>query len=179
MMKSNRVAVRQLRGQITDGSCSISEEPGVYRWWFPKDLAFKLLTTLKGVDNGAIMKEQIDGNECWCLYFGISKDLRQRIKWHVAQRHSASAVRSGFLSTLRKTISALLQQDETASEQAVNDVLDQCYWDWCATPSHDDAKRIETKTLATGYFPLNVQENKGVDASIVRQLKQLRKAYKK
>lgn len=57
----------------------------------------------------------------------------------------------------------------------MNDVLDQCYWDWCATPSHGDAKRIETKTLATGHFPLNVQENKGVDSAVIKQLKQLRK----
>lgn len=178
-MKFNRSAAGLLRGQLADGSCHVAQEPGVYRWWFPKEVALRLLSALNGVDNGSIMKEQIDGKECWCLYFGISKDLRQRIKWHVAHHHSASAVRSGFLSTLRKTISALLHQDETASEQAVNDVLDQCYWDWCATPSHDDAKRIETKTLATGYFPLNVQENKGVNASIIRQLKQLRKAYKK
>lgn len=178
-MKYNRIEVKQLRDQLAEGSCNVPKGPGVYRWWFPKEVALKLLGALNGVDNGRIMKVQIDCIEFWCLYFGISKDLRQRIRWHVAQHHSASAVESGFLSTLRKTISALLHQDESASEQAVNEVLDQCYWDWCATPTHGNAIRIETATLSTGYFPLNIQKNKSVDASVVRQLKQLRKAYKK
>lgn len=178
-MKFNRIAVRQLQEQLAKRKCNVPEEPGVYRWWFPKEAALRLLSALKGVDNGSILKEQIDGKEYWCLYFGISKDLRGRIKWHIAQHHSASAIKSGFLSTLRHTISALLQQDESTSEQAVNDVLDQCYWDWCVTPSHAYAEQVEAQALSTGYFPLNIQKNKGVDASVIKQLNQLRKLHKK
>ncbi len=178
-MKYNRIAVKELRLQLSHRDCNVTTGPGVYRWWFPKTMALQLLKPLKGVDNSRILKEKIGGKEYWCLYFGISKDLRQRAKWHTMQKHSASAVKSGFLSTLRRTITALLGIDASKSEQQVNDVMDLAYWDWCATPTHDEAKLIETKTLAAGYFPLNVQENKGVDPSVVQQLKQLRKAYKK
>lgn len=178
-MNFNRISVKQLRRQFENKKCEIPQDPGVYRWWFPEQTALNLLKSLNGVDNNSVMKENIDGKECWCLYFGISKDLKQRIKWHVTQHHTDSSVKSGFLSTLRQTISAMLLIDETKSEEAVNDVMDQCYWDWCATPTHNDAKQIETETLSKGYYPLNVQGNKGVDPSIVNQLKQLRKTYKK
>ena len=173
-MQFNRTSIINLRNNFS----SIPKTPGVYRWWFPQPLAKELLSSLQGVDNGKIAKETIDGREYWCLYFGISKDLRQRIKWHTTQKHTPSAVKSGFLSTLRQTISAVLGIAESQSEDEVNKVMDQCYWDWCATSTHDKAKHVETQALANGYYPLNVQENKGVDAEVVRQLKELRHKYK-
>ena len=57
--------------------------------------------------------------------------------------------------------------------------MEYAYWDWCETLTYDEAKSIETDALSSGYFPLNVKENKGVKPSVVLQLKQLRKIYKK
>lgn len=95
-MNFNRISVKQLRRQFENKKCEIPQDPGVYRWWFPEQTALNLLKSLNGVNNNSVMKENIDGKECWCLYFGISKDLKQRIKWHVTQHHTDSSVKSGF-----------------------------------------------------------------------------------
>ena len=179
IMKYNRIAIKELRLQLLKRNCNVTTFSGVYRWWFLKDVALELLKNLNDIDNNRIMKEQIDGKEYWCLYFGISKNLRQRIKWHTTQKHSTSTVKNGFLSTLRQTISAILNIDETKSEQKVNEIMEYAYWDWCETLTYNEAKSIETDALSSGYFPLNVKENKGVKPSVVLQLKQLRKIYKK
>ena len=178
-MKFNRVSVGAVKAQDPRFR-DIPKEPGVYRWWFPRDLAEKLLEPLAGVDTKQISKKKIiDGKEYWCLYFGIAKDLRQRIRWHACQKHSPSAVKHGFLSTLRQSISALLGLDQTMSAAAVSDVLEQCYWDWCPTVTKEKAEAIEKERLSNEYFPINIQGNKEVDLSVIKQLKELRKKHKK
>lgn len=69
--------------------------------------------------------------------------------------------------------------DQTTSTDKVNDILEQCYWDWEITDTKDTAKNIEKTELSNGYFPLNVQENKSVPPSVLAQLKELRKRHKK
>ena len=125
-MNYHRVLVKDLK-EKDPKFLSVAKEPGVYRWWFPRDLAEKLLKPLTGVDTKQISKEIVDGEEYWCLYLGIAKDLRQRIRWHACQKHSPSAVKHGFLSTLRQSISALLGLDQTMSAADVSDVLEKCY----------------------------------------------------
>ena len=126
-MKYNRIAIKELRLQLLKRNCNVTTLSGVYRWWFLKDVALELLKNLNVIDNNRIMKEQIDGKEYWCLYLGISKNLRQRIKWHTTQKHSTSTVKNGFLSTLRQTISAILNIDETKSEQKVDEIMEYAY----------------------------------------------------
>lgn len=178
-MNYHRVLVKDLKEQDPK-FLSVAKGPGVYRWWFPRDLAEKLLMPLAGVDVKRIRKEEIiGGEEYWCLYLGIAKDLRQRIRWHACQKHSPSAVKHGFLSTLRQSISALLGLDQTMSAAAVSDVLEQCYWDWCPTATKEKAEAIEKEQLSSEYFPINIQGNKEVDLSVIKQLKELRKKHKK
>ena len=178
-MNYHRVLVKDLK-EKDPKFLSVAKEPGVYRWWFPRDLAEKLLEPLAGVDTTQISKKEIvDGEEYWCLYFGIAKDLRQRIRWHACQKHSLSAVKHGFLSTLRQSISALLELDQTMSAAAVSDVLEQCYWDWCPTATKGDAEDIEKEQLTKVYFPINIQGNKKVGSAVIKRLKELRKKHKK
>lgn len=177
-MKFNRISVGAVKAQDPRFR-DIPKEPGVYRWWFPRGLAEKLLKPLAGVKINLIRKEIIDGKEYWCLYFGIAKDLRQRIRWHTCQKHSPSAVKHGFLSTLRQSISALLGLDQTMSAADVSDVLEKCYWDWCPTATKEDAEDIEKEQLISGYFPINIQGNKNVDPAVIKRLKELRKKHKK
>lgn len=179
-MNSNRIEVKKLRLQFANKYCNIPTEPGVYRWWFPKEIAEKLLLPLECVDNKSIDKDDVNGEQYWCLYLGISKNLRQRIRWHIAQKHTRSAVDSGYLSTLRKTISALLdsKKNPMETEQAVNKVLDECYWDWETMPTHPEAKKKEKEILSENYLPLNIQDNKVVDYSVINKLKDLRREYK-
>ena len=65
-MKFNRVSVGAVKAQDPRFR-DIPKEPGVYRWWFPRDLAEKLLEPLAGVDTKQISKKKIiDGKEYWC-----------------------------------------------------------------------------------------------------------------
>ena len=178
-MKFNRISVGAVKAQDPRGR-DIPKEPGVYRWWFPRDLAEKLLEPLAGVDTTQISKKEIvDGEEYWCLYFGIAKDLRQRIRWHACQKHSPSAVKHGLPSTLRQSISALLGLDQTMSADKVSDVLEKCYWDWYPTATKGDAEDIEKEQLTKVYFPINIQGNKKVGSAVIKRLKELRKKHKK
>ncbi len=177
-MNYHRVLVKDLK-EKDPKFLSVAKEPGVYRWWFPRDLAEKLLKPLADVDTKQISKEIVDGGEYWCLYLGIAKDLRQRIRWHACQKHSPSAVKHGFLSTLRQSISALLGLDQTMSAADVSDVLEKCYWDWCPTATKGDAEDIEKVQLISGYFTINIQGNKNVDPAVIKRLKELRKKHKK
>lgn len=177
-MNFNRVSVKLLKEQDPRFT-SIPKEPGIYRWWFPKETAQQLLSSIHGIETNRICKEVIQGEEYWCLYFGIAKDLRQRIRWHACQKHTASAVKHGILSTLRQSISALLQLDQTTSTDKVSELLERCYWDWLSTASKEDAKIIEKREISKGYFPINIQENKSVAPTVLAQLKSLRKEHKK
>lgn len=177
-MNFNRISVKLLKEQDPRFT-SIPKEPGIYRWWFPKETAQQLLSSIHGIETNRIRKEVIQGEEYWCLYFGIAKDLRQRIRWHACQKHTASAVKHGILSTLRQSISALLQLDQTTSTDKVSELLERCYWDWLSTASKEDAKIIEKREITKGYFPINIQENKSVAPTVLAQLKSLRKKHKK
>ena len=47
-----------------------------------------------------------------------------RAKWHVTQKDSISAIKRGFISTLRQTISALLDEDMSKSTDSINQLMD-------------------------------------------------------
>jgi len=155
---------------------------------FPEERAKSLLSALAGVDYESIEKEEINGKQYWCLYFGSSSDLVQRFYWHTTQGHSTTAIKNSALSTLRQTICALLKinQSDATAKQKVDDILDECYWEWYATSSIEDPEIIEKEELEKGYYPLNIRDNEGVrnkhknvKPSIPTQLTDLRREYKK
>ncbi len=165
---------------IRKTSQMVSNEPGWYRWWFDEDGTSTILKPLADlVQTSKLQQRKIDGKVYYALYFGISKELNNRLKWHITQHHTASSVKSGFLSTLRQTISALLGINMTDSENAVNDYIDKhCYLEYDCTSSHAAAKQIEASELSSGYYPLNIQENKVLPKDVQNKLKKLRKTYK-
>lgn len=172
----NHISEKELHSQQNHETYAVPEESGICRCWLPSKIAGKLMENVLHTEDtvksimmwNSIIKKQIHSEPYWCLYQEASENLRHSVGWGIIQLHSTSDIETAALSKLQELIEALPRQEESSSEQTVNDVLNQCYWDWCATPSHDNAKRIVTEVLSTGYFPLNVQENKGVDASIVR-----------
>ena len=182
-MMTHIESVAQLRKMIENKTLSVNNCPGVYRWWFREDVAQRLLSNLPQVDTKRISKRMLDdGNHCyWALYFGISKDLQQRIVWHISQSHTPSAVKTGFLSTLRQTISALLNQDMTKCQDAVNCILNTCYWEWDYVATEEDADDIETKELSQYQYiyPLNVAKNKTVSKEHLKCLTKLRRDFRK
>lgn len=174
-------SVTTLRAQIASRSLQASPKPGCYTWWFDEDGKNTILSPLNGlVDHSKIATRQINGRDFYALYFGSSKDLKARIKWHIGQKHAASTVGYGFLSTLRQTLSALLGLDMSKSEQAVNDFIDaHCWLEYDHCPSLAEAKQREKAQLCDGYYPLNIRGNKGVGKSVLAKLSEIRKQFKK
>lgn len=162
------------------------EKPGLYKWWFPKyefDLFLANLSSQIAMNVSKIENKIIDGTLYYALYIGKAEkeNIRARMKWHIAQKHTKSAVRSGTLSTLRQTISSLLGLDMTNSEDEVNKCMDTAYIEFCELPKDEISK--EEMSLINGEFllPLNIQGNKKAEEfapGLVPQLKKLRKTHK-
>ena len=178
----NLIKVSTLREQLSNRTSSI--EPlrgGVYCWWFKREAAQTLLAKLPLTQEelAKIQEREIEGESYLALYFGISKDMLARAKWHTLQKHSPSAVKHGTLSTLRQTISALLGEDMSKSERDVNKFIDDnCYWEW----EYDEKyKQRETDELSstTKCYPLNIQGNKTVNKEVRKKLSELREQHKK
>ena len=178
----NLIAVSTLHEQLSNRASGI--EPlrgGVYCWWFKREAAQNLLAKLPLTQKelAKIQEREIEGESYLALYFGISKDMLARAKWHTLQKHSPSAVKHGTLSTLRQTISALLGKDMSQSEGTVNEFIDSnCYWEYeCET----NPKVIESTELSSTdkCYPLNIQENKTVSKEVIKALSTLRKTVRK
>ena len=145
---------------------SISKQPGIYRWYMSKYLVNKLNVPIEGC--------QYDDKFGYLVYVGIAKSMRERLVWHATQKHLPSAVRSGFLSTLRQTLSGLAKapMDDT---DTVNDIIDNMFveFEYCA--SKDEALELEKEYFKTTSLPLNIMGNKHPFA---KELKRLRKESK-
>ena len=177
----NLIAVRILREQLECKSCGIEKQPGVYRWWFKEKAAQTLLENLPLIQEelAKIQTQEIEGESYLALYFGISKDMLARAKWHTLQKHSPSAVKRGTLSTLRQTISALLGKDMSKSRDKVNEFMDDnCYWEWDYSKNPKAVENAELSSVDKCY-PLNIQENKTVSNVVRKEITALRKLHKK
>lgn len=178
----NVESVAELRRLIALRQLPVEKSPGIYRWWFKEAEAKSLVSKIPNATIANYQARVIHGEKYVALYFGISKDLRGRIKWHISQNHTASAVKSGFLSTLRQTISALLPKEMTKSQDSVNKLMDECcYLEWEYTKSKEEAESLETKELSQSQYayPLNGAKNKTVSKEHLVCLTKLRREYKK
>ena len=178
----NIESVAELRRLIVLRQLPIEKTSGIYRWWFKEAAAKSLVSKIPNATTANCQACVINGEKFVALYFGISKDLRGRIKWHISQNNTASAVKSGFLSTLRQTISALLPEEMTKSQDSVNKLMDEyCYLEWEYTQSKEEAENLETKELSQSRYayPLNGAKNKTVSKEHVACLTKLRKEYRK
>ncbi|MCF0125655.1 MAG: hypothetical protein HUJ68_07870 [Clostridia bacterium] len=166
------VSARELRnGRLSD----VPKDSGYYIWWFREDGARELLKNVKGINWGRIQTKIIFGETYYALYFGISKDIQQRLKWHILQHHVESQVESGRISTLRQTESALLDLDVSVSERDINDFVDEnCYVEFIATESEKDAREIERSELRDHYYPLNIQDNRALEEDVKKYIKEQR-----
>ena len=173
--------VSELRKRLENRTSEIKKEGGVYCWWFKRDVAQTLLKELPLTQDelSKIQTREIDGEEYWALYFGISRDMLGRAKWHITKKHKPTAVKYGTVSTLRNTLGALLGIDMSDSEKSVNDLMDEnCYWEW----EYDkEYKQRETNELSSTdkCYPLNIQENKTVSKAVLKKLGELRSQHKK
>lgn len=145
---------------------------GYYKWWAEKEEFDLILDTLdvKYED----IKDYIEKkDDLYCIYLGIAtKSLRQRINWHINDKHDRKSVESKYLSTLRQTIASIVAKDQY-NKDATNHFIDKLKFEIF---EYDDVKNIEKKLLLTNLYILNIQDNNHFAASeIKRKLKKLRK----
>ncbi len=144
----------------------ISTQAGFYRWFMPSELVKDLNVPIDGC-------EYIEG-QGYLVYVGIAKSMRQRLIWHVTQEHRPSSVKSGFLSTLRQTLSGLARvpMDDTGT---VDKIIDQMFVEFVYCGSKEEAHGIEKECFETYVLPLNIMGNQH---PFTKELKRLRKESK-
>lgn len=173
--------VSELRKRLEDRTIGIEKKGGVYCWWFKREIAQTLLKELPLTQDefSKIQRREIESEEYWALYFGISRDMLGRAKWHITKKHKPTAVKYGTVSTLRNTLGALCGIDMSKSEKVVNDLMDEnCYWEW----EYDKEYKVrETNELSSKdkCYPLNIQENKTISKEVLITLSRLRSLHKK
>ena len=173
--------VSELRKRLENRTSGIEKEGGVYCWWFKREIAQTLLKELPLTQDefSKIQRREIESEEYWALYFGISRDMLGRAKWHITKKHKPTAVKYGTVSTLRNTLGALCGIDISKSEKVVNDLMDEnCYWEW----EYDKEYKVrETNELSSKdkCYPLNIQENKTISKEVLITLSRLRSLHKK
>lgn len=173
----------------------IGKDVGIYCWWFRDDCLKNLLNEISDlVDLNRLYTENeqhkvLNGSKYTALYVGIAagKDgIFGRFKWHINQRHTVSNVQKGYISTLRRTISALLNfkllkngtEVNLQSQENLNSFMDEnCVLEWNYYPkkTKKELEHIEDEIINSGYFPLNIQDNKQISKELREKLSEIRK----
>ena len=98
-------SVKKLRSRI-----NAADSPVLYKWWFKYDKRIWDKFVSNGIDTARLEVRNIDGEDYYALYVGIGASCISRFRWHIipSVHHTPSAVKSGVISTLRKTLCALL-----------------------------------------------------------------------
>ena len=173
-----------LRNAFSSKTDEVEHRAGVYRLWMQSNALTNLLKPVENlVDRNRILKRNIQGKDYEAVYVGMAKVVYDRLKWHVCDQHTESAIKSGFISTLRHTIAALLGDENkplTKLEKEVNSVLDNnCLFEWEYMPSETLAECFESELIESGYYPLNIQKNKNIGKDLRKALTSRRKEVKK
>ena len=166
------------------------DKPGYYKWWCRKK-ELKLLLNSKYITGKYykeilpyLTKKEIDGDTYYYIYVGvaINESIKERLNWHVNQHHTKSSVVSGFLSTLRTTLSSLICGDQY-NEIDTNKFIDKLYVEYTTIdlPIHSkEAKEkiefIEKNEINNNVLPLNIRDNKNI--LLDKYLKELSSARK-
>lgn len=143
--------------------------PILYRWWFRdgSEIVKKVCEHLNEIEVQKIKTEKLGGKTYYALYFGKGINGRRRIKNHIGSRKR--------ISTLRRTIAALL---ETDNEKDITEHLQQCYYEWWEYDC--DKKTLEGKELSMindddYYYPLNLKDNNKISEEWKNYLQNKRK----
>lgn len=174
----NLQSVKQLRQTL---SC-LKTVPGTYRWWFDEKTAGVLLHPLGLTPKDpCLLHREINGQRCTALYYGASVNVRERLKWHIQQKHTESAVLRGTLSTLRQMFAALLQTCPLQAECQINNLIDNgAYVEWEYGNSAEDVELLVLNELSAvaHYYPLNQQNNPALPRTVKQRMNRLRKTNK-
>lgn len=167
--------------------------PGWYKWWASEDTLKQLLDSPYISKNyyselfPNLTKKNIDGINYYYIYVGVAikESIRSRLDWHVNQKHTKSSVESGFLSTLRQTISSLVAKDQY-DEENTNKLIDSLVIEYYpvdlpikSIKAKEKIERIEKEELNNNMLPLNLRDNKNIIVkNFLKELSQVRKQSK-
>lgn len=186
------VPARNLR--LREALRQIPDKPGWYRWWAPESVAAQLLNS--PYISASYMEalslhlwrhklRTADNYYYICLYVGVAikESVRDRLNWHINQRHTENAIKSGTLSTLRRTLSSLVAGDQY-DEAATNAVIDQMVVEYYAMDypikselAKSEILKIEDGEMEQHILPLNIMGNRhAILQSFLADLKKARKA---
>jgi len=162
-----------------------NNKPGWYRWWCPETELKRLLNSKyiskKYLEKimSHLTKKEIKGRTYYYVYVGvaINESIRDRLNWHVNQHHSKSSVESGFLSTLRQSLSSLVAGNQY-DEIATNNFIDKLIIEYTSINLSIHSKEakyeietIEKNEINSNVLPLNIRDNK--NKLIINYLKEL------
>lgn len=161
-----------------------NDKPGYYKWWATKKDTIRIFDGL-GL-NFSDYKQDLESNEgLYCIYVGIAikESIRDRLDWHINDRHNKSAVKNRTLSTLRQSIASVIAGNQYDKE-ATNSFIDKLKVEYVALDfpiKSEEAKveihRMEKDLLGKSLRVLNIQENHHAKATeIKKKLRQLRKS---
>ena len=167
--------------------------PGWYKWWAPKEEVKLILNSPYINDNYLeeflpyLTTRNINGKEYYYIYVGIAvkESIRNRLNWHINQHHTKSSVESGFLSTLRQTISSLVSCNQY-DEKATNNFIDSLVIEYHSVNleiKSEKAKKlienIEKSEMKNNILPLNIRDNKKeILKKYLKELSRIRKISK-
>lgn len=169
------------------------DKPGWYRWWAMEEDLKKLLDSafLEKKHFETIRPYLIQGEgpleHYFCIYVGvaINESIQSRLNWHVNQKHSQTAVTTGFLSTLRQSISSLVASDQY-NEDATNRFLDRLFVEYTALDypinsirARHTIENCELAEMRRGLIPINIKDNPNPHAKdFLNELRWARKRAK-
>ena len=166
---------------------NVEKSPGYYKWWARKTEFIRILSALN-LSYDEVIRDieecKIDGEIYYCIYIGVAikESIAARLNWHINQKNTLSQVRNGTLSTLRRSIAAVICGNmlDTSGTNNFLDLLMVETFPLNLQIKSQEAKEkiqaIERKLLeGKNLYVLNIQENKHASAP-VKELKAIRKA---
>lgn len=150
--------------------------PGWYKWWAPEESLKKLLNSNHISEKyfefllPYLTSTTIKNKKYYYIYVGVAikESIHNRLNWHVNQKHTKSSIESGFLSTLRQTLSSLIagnQYDEDATNLLIDTLIIE-YYSINLPIKSDEAKimieKIEKTEIDDNVLPLNIKGNKNL-----------------
>ncbi len=159
---------------------------GYYKWWCAKP-ELDVILDAPGIDFSDIQQAIERKDDLFCVYVGIAakESVRARLNWHVNDKHTASRVNNGTLSTLRQSISSIVAKNQYDKE-ATDAFIDKLYVEWFCidSPIKSAAAKaklhsIERNLLFDRLRILNIKDNLHPLAEPIKfKLKLLRKNSK-
>ena len=126
--------------------------------------------------------EKKEGLDLYCIYIGIAEkeSIRNRLNWHINQEHKPSAIKSGYLSTLRQSLSSLLSQNQK-DEEVTNQFIDKLYIEYFDVAEEDkkELRKKEKAEMEKYLYILNIHGNHHSKVGEIKKiLRKIRKAGK-